>query len=161
MDIQDTLNLLFGLVGGLGIFLLGMKNMSEGMQAIAGSRLRKMIGLVTDNRFLAVGMGCLVTCLVQSSSVTTVMVVGLVNSGFMLLKQAIGVILGANIGTTITGWILVLKVGKYGLPLLGISAFFFLFSKKRKTPIHGHVCHGHWHGFLWSRAHEKRTQAHP
>lgn len=133
MDTKDIFNILFGLVGGLGIFLLGMKHMSEGMQAIAGSRLRRMIGLVTDNRFLAVGVGCLVTCMVQSSSVTSVMVVGLVNSGFMLLKQAIGVVLGANIGTTITGWILVLKIGKYGLPLLGISAFFFLFSKNEKV----------------------------
>ncbi|MEA2068625.1 MAG: Na/Pi cotransporter family protein, partial [Verrucomicrobiota bacterium] len=75
-------------------------------------------------------LGVLITCLVQSSSVTTVMVVGFVNSGIMTLMQAIGVIFGANIGTTITGWILVLKIGKYGLPILGVAAFFFLFSKK-------------------------------
>ena len=69
------------------------------------------------------------TCVVQSSSVTTVMVIGFVNSGLMQLSQAIGVIMGANIGTTITGWILVLKIGKYGLPLLGGSAFVYLFAK--------------------------------
>src|SRR5690606_21760979 len=109
-------------IGGLGIFMLGMKYMSEGMQAVAGNSLRRLISLVTDNRVLAVGAGTLVTMLVQSSSVTTVIVVGLVNAGLMQLHQAIGVIVGANIGTTITGWILVLKIGDYGLPLLGIGA---------------------------------------
>jgi phosphate:Na+ symporter len=92
----------FSVVGGLGIFLLGMKNMSEGLQAIAGDRLRKLIGAVTDNRVSACGVGTLVTCLVQSSSVTTVMVVGFISAGFMTLTQGMGVILGANIGTTIT-----------------------------------------------------------
>ena len=94
-----------------------MKDLSEGLQAIAGNRLRRMISLVTDNRLLATGVGMFVTMLVQSSSIATVMVVGFVNSGFMTLTQAVGVIMGANIGTTITGWILVLKIGKYGLPM--------------------------------------------
>jgi len=128
----QTLEIIFTVCGGLGIFLLGMKNMSEGMQAVAGERLRKMIGAITNNRLMASGVGTLVTCIIQSSSVTTVMVVGMVNASIMTLTQAIGVILGANIGTTITGWILVVKVGKYGLPLLGIAAFFYLFSKKDK-----------------------------
>ncbi|HEY5621362.1 MAG TPA: Na/Pi cotransporter family protein, partial [Pontiella sp.] len=119
-------------VGGLGVFLLGMKHMSEGLQAVSGDRLRKMISAVTNNRVMGVLVGLIVTCLVQSSSVTTVMVVGFVNSGIMTLMQAIGVIFGANIGTTITGWILVLKIGKYGLPMLGIAAFFFLFSKRER-----------------------------
>lgn len=132
MELDALLKLLFGLMGGLGIFLLGMKNMSDGMQAVAGASLRRLIGLVTNNRFLATIVGVVVTCLVQSSSVTTVMVVGFVNSSVMELSQAIGVIMGANIGTTITGWILVLKIGKYGLPLLGIAAFFFLFSKSER-----------------------------
>ena len=122
--------ILFSVVGGLGIFLLGMKNMSEGMQAVAGGRLRRMIGSVTNNRIIACSVGCVVTCMIQSSSVTTVMVVGLVNSSFMTLRQAVGVILGANIGTTITGWILVLKIGKYGLPLLGIMALLYLFCRR-------------------------------
>ncbi len=128
--IQD---ILFKVVGGLGIFLLGMKYMSEGMQAVAGSRLRKMISAVTDNRFAACCIGTLITGIVQSSSVTTVMVVGFVNSGFMTLMQAIGVILGANIGTTVTAWIIALKIGKFGLPILGVAAFFFLFSKKERV----------------------------
>jgi len=120
----------FNVIGGLGIFLIGMKNMSEGVQAIAGRRLRRMINAVTDNRLMAVGVGTGVTCLVQSSSITTVIVVGLVNSGVMALHQAIAVVMGANIGTTITGWILALKVGKYGLPIIGVSVFVYLFSKK-------------------------------
>ncbi len=129
MDGESLSKLIFGLVGGLGIFLLGMKNMSEGMQAVAGNSLRRLISLATNNRFLATGAGTLVTTLIQSSSITTVMVVGFVNSGVMTLQQAIGVIMGANIGTTITGWIIALKIGKYGLPLLGSSAFIYLFSK--------------------------------
>ena len=125
--------MIFNIAGGLGIFLLGMKNMSEGMQAVAGDKLRKLIGSVTNNRLIACGVGTAVTCLIQSSSVTTVMVVGMVNAGLMTLMQAIGVILGANIGTTITGWILVIKIGKYGLPLLGVAAFFYLFSKRDRV----------------------------
>ncbi|MEX2672108.1 MAG: Na/Pi cotransporter family protein [Phycisphaeraceae bacterium] len=126
----DYLWMFFFALGGLGIFLLGMKNMSEGVQAVAGDRLRRMIGSVTDNRLLATVSGVTVTLMVQSSTITTVIVVGLVNSGMMVLHQAIGVIMGANIGTTITGWILVLQIGKYGLPILGASAFVWLFSKK-------------------------------
>jgi phosphate:Na+ symporter len=124
------LTIFFEVIGGLGIFLLGMKNMSEGVQAIAGPTLRAMINRATTNRFMAVGMGTLVTCLVQSSSITTVMVVGLVNVNVMNITQAFGVIMGANIGTTITGWILVLKIGKYGLPILGFATMFYLFSKR-------------------------------
>ena len=129
MELAVLFKLLFKLVGGLGIFLLGMKYMSDGMQAVAGSRLRGMISLATNNRLLATGVGVVVTCIVQSSSITTVMVVGFVNRGVMQLAQALGVIMGANIGTTITGWILVLKIGKYGLPLLGAAAIAYLFSK--------------------------------
>ena len=130
MDTALLSKMLFQAIGGLGIFLLGMKYLSDGMQVIAGNRLRRMIAAVTNNRFIALTVGVFFTCLVQSSSITTVMVVGLVNSGVMTLIQAIGVIMGANIGTTITGWILVLKIGKYGLPIIGFSSFFYLFSKR-------------------------------
>ena len=125
-----TLAMVMAVVGGLGIFMLGMKYMSEGVQAVAGGSLRRMISLVTDNRLMATGVGTAVTTLVQSSSITTVITVGLVNAGLMQLHQAIGVILGANIGTTITGWILVLKVGRYGLPLLGVAALIHLFARR-------------------------------
>jgi len=129
----DYWKLILTVVGGLGIFLLGMKNMSEGLQAVAGAGLRRMIGTVTDNLLMATGVGTLVTMLIQSSSITTVMVVGFVNSGFMTLSQAVGVIMGANIGTTITGWILTLKIGKYGLPIIGAAAFAYLFAKRDRV----------------------------
>ena len=125
--------LVFKAVGGLGIFLLGMKFMSDGMQAVAGNRLRHWISTVTNNRIAACTIGTLVTCVVQSSSVTTVMVVGFVNGGFMTLMQALGVVIGANIGTTITGWILALKIGKYGLPILGVFALVYLFVKNERV----------------------------
>ena len=132
LSLQTLTQLLFPLIGGLGIFLLGMKSMSDGMQAVAGARLRTLISWVTSHRYLATVVGIFVTCVVQSSSITTVMVVGFVNSGVMQLSQALGVIMGANIGTTITGWILVLKVGKYGLPILGLAAFSYLFSRDQR-----------------------------
>lgn len=129
LNSDAILKIVFGMVGGLGIFVLGMKNMSDGMQAVAGESLRKMISTVTTNRLSAVGVGTAVTGVVQSSSITTVLVIGSVNSGVMTLVQAVGVILGANIGTTITGWFIALKIGKYGLPLLGSMAMAYLFIK--------------------------------
>ena len=133
MNLTDALSILLKVAGGLGLFLLGMKNMSEGMQAVAGARLRSLINAITNNRLVACAVGTLVTCTIQSSSVTTVMVVGFVNAGLMTLTQAVGVILGADIGTTITGWILVLHVAKAGLPMLGIAAFFYLFAKNERV----------------------------
>ncbi len=128
-------DVMFKVIGGLGIFLFGMDNMSGGLQKLAGDRLRKIIAALTSNRFMATIIGVLLTAIVQSSSVTTVMVVGFVNASLMTLSQALGVILGANIGTTVTGWILVLKIGKYGLPLVGIGAIIYMFVKgdRKKT----------------------------
>ena len=120
-------------IGGLAIFLFGMKSMSEGMKAVAGRRMRRIIASVTDNPFMAVVAGITVTFLLQSSSITTVLVVGFVNSGLMMLTQAIGVILGANIGTTITGWILALEVGKYGLVILAAGVFMLFVAKGERT----------------------------
>ncbi|MCW8860299.1 MAG: Na/Pi cotransporter family protein [Deltaproteobacteria bacterium] len=119
-------------VGGLGVFILGMKYLSDSLQMLSGGMIRKAISSVTTNRFLAVLVGLFVTTFVQSSSITTVMVVGLTNAGLMQLTQAIGVILGANIGTTITGWILAVKVGKYGLLLIALGIFPMLFSKNER-----------------------------
>ena len=116
-------------IGGLGVFIIGMKYLSDSLQSLSGGLIRRAISSVTTNRFLAVIVGLVVTTFVQSSSITTVMVVGLTNAGLMQLSQAIGVILGANIGTTITGWILAVKVGKYGLLLIAIGVFPMLFSK--------------------------------
>ena len=129
MEFEQIVSIAIKVIGGLGLFLLGMKNMSEGMQAVAGNRLRSLINAVTNNRFIGCAVGTLVTMMIQSSSVTTVMLVGFVNAGLMTLSQAIGVILGADIGTTITAWLFVLPIAKCGLPMLGIAAFFYLFSK--------------------------------
>ncbi len=120
-------------LGGLGIFLIGMKFMSDGMQAVAGKRLNKLVSAITDNRILAVLVGLGVTGVIQSSSATTVMVIGFVNSGIMSLMQAIGVIFGANIGTTVSMWILTLNLADYGLLIIGLSAIPFLFSKNERT----------------------------
>ena len=114
------------IVGSLGLFLFGMKIMSNGIQKAAGERLQNIIRLMTGNRFMAVCTGFLVTGLVQSSSATTVMLVGFVNAGLLTLKQAIGVIMGANIGTTVTGWIVAIigfkiHISAVALPALAIG----------------------------------------
>jgi phosphate:Na+ symporter len=129
----DLIEMISHVIGGLAIFLLGMKFMSDGVHATAGDRLRRMIAMVTDNRLLACATGTFVTCLIQSSSVTTVMLVGLVNAGVMNLMQSIGVILGADLGTTITAWIVAIKITKYGLLILGVSGFVYLFTKGERT----------------------------
>ncbi|NLL11836.1 MAG: Na/Pi cotransporter family protein [Fibrobacter sp.] len=127
------IQMISNLVGGLCIFLLGMKYLSDGIQAVAGDRMRKMISMVTDNRIAAMGTGLFVTSIIQSSSVTTVMLVGLVNAGLMTLQQSIGVILGADIGTTITAWIVAIKITKYGLIITGIAGLFYMFGKHERT----------------------------
>ena len=127
---MDYFKMFYTGIGGLGLFFLGMKFLSEGLQSIAGDFIKRLIRAVTSNRFVAVIVGLSVTTIVQSSSVSTVMVVGLVNAGLMNLTQAIGVIFGANIGTTITGWILTVKIGKYGLLLVGLGIFPMLFSRQ-------------------------------
>jgi phosphate:Na+ symporter len=131
------IDILFKVFGGLGIFLYGMDNMSGGMQKLAGERLKKTLAVLTRNRFMAIIMGIFVTGMVQSSSVSTVMTIGFVNAQLMTLKQALGVILGANIGTTITGWILVLKIGKYGLPMAGIAIIINMFVKTDRAKTRG------------------------
>ena len=129
---MEAFTIIYTLLGGLGLFFFGMKFMSDGLQAVAGDVIRKIINSLTSNRIMAVGVGLLVTCIIQSSSVTTVMTVGFVNAGLMNLTQAIGVIFGANIGTTITGWIISIQVDKYGLLLVGLGFIPGLFSKTEK-----------------------------
>ncbi len=130
--LPDYMAILMAVVGGGGLFLLGMKRMSDGLQAMAGSRLRRMVSFFTHNRFMAVGVGVVVTTLVQSSTATSVMALGFVNGGIMTLSQAIGVIIGSNIGTTTTGWLFTLNIGALGLPILGVGALFYLFCRKEK-----------------------------
>ena len=101
------LDVFFKVVGGLGLFLYGMENMSSGMQKIAGEKLKKTLAALTTNRIMAIIMGIFVTGMAQSSSVSTVMTIGFINASLLTLQQGLGVILGANVGTTITGWLLV------------------------------------------------------
>lgn len=105
MNEINWLNVALSFLGGFGLFLFGMEYMGEGLQKAAGSKMKNLLGVLTNNRFLGVLVGAGVTALIQSSSATTVMVVGFVNAGLMSLKQAVGVIMGANVGTTVTAWI--------------------------------------------------------
>ena len=105
---MDWMGLILDFLGGFGLFMFGMEFMGEGLQKAAGSRMKNILGALTRNRLLGILVGAGVTALIQSSSATTVMVVGFVNVGLLSLKQAVGVIMGANIGTTITSWIVAL-----------------------------------------------------
>ena len=127
-------------IGGLGIFLLGMKQISEGLQAVAGPRMRQLVAAATTNRFAGVLTGAVVTGIIQASAVTTVMVVGMVTSGIMTLMQAINVIIGANIGTTVTAWLVAIfpKLdATFGLGLAGFAALTYLFAKRESIKYWG------------------------
>jgi phosphate:Na+ symporter len=126
------------IMGALGVFLYGLKVMSEGLQKASGSRLRDILNKATDNRVMGTISGFLVTCAVQSSSATTVMVVAFCSAGLLTLQQSLGVIFGANIGTTTTAWIVSLlgfkvKIAEFAVPLIGIG-FFSQFIKRWRTP---------------------------
>ena len=125
---------IFSLVGSLALFLYGMKTMSEGLEKFAGDRLRSILAAMTKNRMMGVLTGILITALIQSSSATTVMVVSFVNAGLMTLAQSIGVIMGANIGTTVTAWIISavgfkVNIAAFAIPMLAIGMP-LIFSKK-------------------------------
>lgn len=122
--------MLFSFLGGLGIFLFGIKYMGDGLQRSAGDSLREVLNRFTSTPLRAVLAGIIVTGLIQSSSGTTVLTVGLVSAGFMTLKQAIGVIMGANVGTTVTAFIIGFNLSAYSLPIIGIGAFLLFFTKR-------------------------------
>ncbi|MFR4776521.1 MAG: Na/Pi cotransporter family protein [Lachnospira sp.] len=134
------------------MFLYGMNTMADGMQRSAGGKMKKLLGYLTSNRLLAIIVGAVITAIIQSSGATTVMVVGFVNAGLMTLVQAVGVIMGANIGTTITAWIVslgqlgdaakVMNPSFYAPFLIGIGAFVILFSKKDKVKNAGEIIVG-------------------
>ncbi|KKB33236.1 Sodium-dependent phosphate transporter [Bacillus thermotolerans] len=134
--------MLFMFLGGLGIFLYGLKSMGDGLQQSAGNRLREILDRFTTNPLMGVLAGILVTILIQSSSATTVITVGLVSAGFMTLRQAIGVIMGANIGTTVTAFIIGIDVGAYALPILALGSVFIFFFKGQKTTNIGKILFG-------------------
>ncbi|AFU11482.1 sodium:phosphate symporter [Bacillus toyonensis] len=134
--------MIFQFIGGLGIFLFGIKYMGDGLQQAAGDRLRDILDRFTTNPLMGVLAGMLVTVLIQSSSGTTALTVGLVSAGFMTLRQAIGVIMGANIGTTVTAFIIGIKIGEYALPVMAVGAILLFFFKNKKVHSVGQVVFG-------------------
>lgn len=148
MAIQD-LEMLFKFAGGLGMFLYGMNIMADGLQKSAGNKMKSLLAALTSNRFLAVIVGALVTAIIQSSSATTVMVVGFVNAGLLELTQAVGVIMGANVGTTVTSWLVsmnewgaMLKPEFFAPLIICIGAFMILFTKSNKKKEVGEILVG-------------------
>ncbi len=138
----DLQKMIFEFLGGLGIFLFGIKFMGDGLQKSAGDRLRDILDKFTTNPVMGVLAGIFVTILIQSSSGTTVLVVGLVSAGFMNLRQAIGVIMGANIGTTVTAFIIGIKISDYALPILFAGAVLLFFFKNKKIHNFGQIVFG-------------------
>lgn len=128
MSIENIISLF----GGLALFLYGMRMMSTGMEETAGDKLQDILQKITSNRFIGVVMGAVITCLIQSSSATTVMVVGFVNSGMMTLQQAVWIIMGANIGTTVTGQLIALDIGALAPLMAFIGVAIIMFTKKPK-----------------------------
>ena len=153
MTIKE-LGYIFSFIGGLGMFLYGMNIMADGLQKAAGNKMKKLLGFLTNNRLLGVLVGALVTAIIQSSSGTTVMVVGFVNAGIINLTQAVGVIMGANIGTTVTAWLVsasdwskVLKPEFIAPLIIGIGSFIILFAKSNQKKQIGEIAAGF--GFLF------------
>ncbi|MHA6483252.1 Na/Pi cotransporter family protein [Paenibacillus sp. strain BS8-2] len=139
---MDWQEILFKFVGGLGIFLFGIKYMSDGLQKTAGDKMRGLLEKYTSNPLLGVLAGIVVTILIQSSSGTTVLAIGLIHAGLMKLRQGIGVIMGANIGTTMTAFIVGIKIEEYSLPIIAIGAFLLFFINKKKVQYIGQIIFG-------------------
>jgi phosphate:Na+ symporter len=134
--------MLFEFLGGLGIFLFGIKYMGDGLQKSAGDRLRDILDRFTTNPLMGVLAGIFVTVLLQTSSGTTAITVGLVSAGFMSLRQAIGVIMGANIGTTVTAFIIGIDIGEYALPIIAVGSILLFFFKSKKAHNIGQLVFG-------------------
>jgi phosphate:Na+ symporter len=137
--------MLFQLLGGIGLFLMGMILLTDGLKAFAGEALRKTLIRFTGSPLKALGSGALLTAVVQSSSATTVTVIGFVSAGLLTFSQSVGVVIGASLGTTTTGWVvavlgLKVSIGYYALPLVGVGAFLRLLAR------------GRWKSFGWSVA---------
>lgn len=135
-------NILLTTLGGLGLFLFGMHIMSDGLQKLAGPKMRRILERLTTNRVVAVLAGAAITSVIQSSSATTVMTVGLVNAGLMTLRQAIGVVIGSNIGTTVTAQIIAFNLTDIALPTIGIGMFMKLLGRKERTKFSGEFIMG-------------------
>ena len=138
--------MIFSTVGGLGLFLFGMGLMSNGLKKVAGGKLKSLLEALTRRRVIAVLIGALTTCLIQSSSATTVMTVGFVNAGLLTLRQALCVVLGANVGTTFTAWMVsafaLFKISSYALPIVGVGFLLNILGKTQKRKSLGEVMLG-------------------
>ncbi len=146
---MEIVKSLFTFAGGLGMFLYGMNIMADGLQKGAGNKMKQLMGFLTNNRIIGVLVGALVTAIIQSSSATTVMVVGFVNAGIINLTQAVGVIMGANVGTTVTGWLVsmnewgaFLKPDFFAPVLIAIGAFILMFAKRSGKKTIGEILVG-------------------
>ena len=139
---NETVQMVFGLLGGLAVFIYGMNLMSEGLQKVAGEKMRSVLGLLTKNPFVGVLAGALTTAVLQSSSATTVMVIGFVSAGLMNLPQAISIILGANIGTTMTAQLIAFKLDDYIWPIIFIGFLLFFAAKKPQIKFVGQTVFG-------------------
>ena len=139
---MDTIKVIIQLMGGLGLFIYGMKLMGDGLENAAGEGLKTILEKVTSNRIMGVGIGAIVTAVIQSSSATTVMVVGFVNAGLMTLAQAAGVIMGANIGTTITAQLVAFKLDQVAPVFVFVGAALVMFAKAKKRKEIGNIILG-------------------
>lgn len=138
----DLSAILMGLFGGLALFLFGMDQMSDALKLVAGDKMKNVLAKLTTNRFTGAIAGAFITSIIQSSSVTTVLVVGFISAGLLTLSQSVGVIMGANIGTTITAQIIAFKVTQYALALVAVGFAMFFCSKHEKTRHYGHMIMG-------------------
>ena len=129
---NENVSIIFGLAGGLALFLYGMNSMSDALQKAAGERMKKILEFLTKNPIMGALAGALVTAVLQSSSATTVMVIGFVSAGLMSLPQAISVIFGANIGTTMTAQLIAFKLSDYIYPIIFVGFMIHFLSKKEK-----------------------------
>ena len=149
---MNYVDILIPFVGGLGMFIYGMQIMAQGLENAAGSKMKSLLEVLTKNKVMGVLLGAAITAVIQSSSATTVMVVGFVNAGILNLTQAVGVIMGANIGTTITAWMVslnslgdamkILQPSFFAPLVVAIGAAFLMFSKKKKESLAGEICIG-------------------
>ena len=130
---NENVKVILGLVGGLALFLYGMNNMSDALQKAAGEKMKKILEFLTKNPIMGALAGALVTAVLQSSSATTVMVIGFVSAGLMSLPQSISVIFGANIGTTMTAQLMAFKISNYIYPLIFIGFIMNFAGKKEKV----------------------------
>ncbi len=147
------------LFGGLALFLFGMEQMADALKAVAGERMKNILAKLTSNRFMGAITGAFVTAVIQSSSVTTVLVVGFITAGLMSLAQSIGVIMGANIGTTITAQIVAFKVTKAALLMIAVGFGMLFISKKEKIQAIRRHADGPGPGVLRHERHERRDEA--